>query len=509
MAGNIFINYRREESGDVAGRLYDALAQRFGHNKIFMDVDNIPAGSDPLESQVAACDAMLAIIGPSWLNAKDETGRRRLDNPDDFAIEIEAALARKISVIPVLVDGARMPPMRWLPDPLKPLARCQAVEVHQRHFDQDAEAVIQTVREALNGDSVVRRSRRGTAAASVVAGAGLLLVGWVGLFWMQISVWPPWADTRAANDTKLQAEAEAQRRSEQAEQQRLTTRKAERELQARAAAEAEAKRKNEEAEQQRLVALRSEEERKRAEDQARAHYAALIDQGNTDSNAGAYDKAIASFNEAIRLDPTSTLGFRSRGAAYANKHDYDRAIADFNEAIRLDPKSALALSDRGVAYANKDDYDRAIADFNQAIGLDRKNALAFRNRGDVFANKDDYDRAIADYNEAVRLDPKNALAFRSRGVAYAYKGNDDKAISDYSEAIRLDPKNSLALCYRGVGYANKGDHSRAVADFNQAIRLDPKNALAFCNRGKTKRTIKDNSADADIAKSRELGAACE
>jgi tetratricopeptide (TPR) repeat protein len=504
VAGNIFINYRREESADVAGRLYDALAQRFGHNKIFMDVDNIPAGS------VAACDAMLAIIDSSWLNEKDETGRRRLDNPDDFAIEIEAALARKISVVPVLVDGARMPKVRWLPDPLKPLARCQAVEVHQRHFDQDAEAVIQTVREALNGDSVVRRSRRGTAAASVVTGAGLLLVGWVWLSWMQISVWPPWADTRAVNDTKLQAEAEAQRRSEQAEQQRLTTLKAERELQARAAAEAEAKRESGEAEQQRLVALRSEEEeRKRAEDQARAHYAALIDQGNTDSNAGAYDKAIASFNEAIRLDPTSTLGFRSRGAAYANKDDYDRAIADFNEAIRLDPKSALAFSDRGVAYANKDDYDRAIADFNQAIRLDRKSALAFRNRGDAFANKDDYDRAIADYNEAVRLDPKNALAFRSRGVAYAYKGDDDQAISDYSEAIRLDPKNSLALSYRGVGYANKGDHSRAIADFNQAIRLDPKNALAFCNRGKSKRTIKDSSADADIAKSRELGAVCQ
>src|SRR4029453_18985190 len=102
-------------------------------------------------------------------------------------------------------------PMRWLPDPLKPLARCQAVEVHQRHFDQDAEAVIQTVREALNGDSVVRRSRRGAAAASVVTGAGLLLVGWVRLSWMQISVWPPWAATRAVNDTKLQPEAEAPR----------------------------------------------------------------------------------------------------------------------------------------------------------------------------------------------------------------------------------------------------------------------------------------------------------
>jgi len=78
-----------------------------------MDVDNIPVGrdfEDYLKSQVAACDAMLAIIGPNWLTAKDENGQRRLDNPEDFVvIEIGAALARDIPVVPVLVDGARMP----------------------------------------------------------------------------------------------------------------------------------------------------------------------------------------------------------------------------------------------------------------------------------------------------------------------------------------------------------------------------------------------------------------
>ena len=96
MAGNIFINYRRDESGHVAGRLHDSLAPTFGRNKLFMDVDNIPVGrdfEDYLKSQVAACDAMLAVIGPNWLTAKDETGKRRLDNPDDFiVIEIGAAL---------------------------------------------------------------------------------------------------------------------------------------------------------------------------------------------------------------------------------------------------------------------------------------------------------------------------------------------------------------------------------------------------------------------------------
>src|SRR4029078_2840192 len=106
MAGNIFINYRRDESGHVAGRLHDSLAPTFGRNKLFMDVDNIPVGRDfeeYLKSQVAACDAMLAVIGPNWLAAKDETGKRRLDNPDDFiVIEIGAALARHNNIVPGL-----------------------------------------------------------------------------------------------------------------------------------------------------------------------------------------------------------------------------------------------------------------------------------------------------------------------------------------------------------------------------------------------------------------------
>src|SRR5215469_4681140 len=126
MAGKIFINYRRDDSPGTAGRLHDRLAQTFGRNNLFMDVDHIPAGVDFVEylhSQVAACRVFLAVIGRNWLDAKDDDGRRRLDNPDDFvAIEIAAALSRDIRVIPVLVDGALMPKARDLPEPLKPLA---------------------------------------------------------------------------------------------------------------------------------------------------------------------------------------------------------------------------------------------------------------------------------------------------------------------------------------------------------------------------------------------------
>ena len=112
MAGKIFINYRRDDLIGMAGRLHDRLAQTFGRDKLFMDVDHIPVGEDfvtHLNNQVAECDVVLVVIGPGWLRAKDKAGQRRLQQPDDFvAIEIAAALARNIRVIPVLVDGARM-----------------------------------------------------------------------------------------------------------------------------------------------------------------------------------------------------------------------------------------------------------------------------------------------------------------------------------------------------------------------------------------------------------------
>ena len=497
MADKIFINYRRDDSAGTAGRLHDRFVQTFGRKNLFMDVDHIPAGVDfvdYLRSQVAACDVFLAVIGPNWLDAKDDSGRRRFDNPDDFVtIEIAAALARNIRVIPVLVDGARTPKADKLPDSVKPLARRNAVEVRNTHFGRDAEALANKVAEALKDTRPVTRQSSIMASAvawlmatghwRTVAGSAtalLLLVGWIGLYQMGVPVWVPWTpraeqpDAPGTDKAKTAAEAEARARAEQAEKERLAAAKAEEEeREANAAAEAEAKRKSEEAEQQRLAALRAEEERrKQAEAEARARSSSLVSQGKTDSNNGDYDRAIAAFSEAIRLDPKNVNAFGNRGIAYAKKGNNDRAIADYNDVIRLSPNYANAFLNRGIAYGKKGDNDRAIADFM----------------------------------EAIRLDPKNANAFFDRGIAYGKKGDHDRAIADYNEAIRLNPNYALAFNNRGFSYFKKGDNRRAIADYNEVIRLDPKYALAFCNRGVAKLKINDASGKVDLAKARVLDA---
>jgi hypothetical protein len=158
MNGQIFISYRREDASYPAGRLYDNLHSRFPQNEIFMDVDSIKPGIDfvqTIEERVGACDVLVAVIGKRWLSAADEEGRRRLDNPDDFVrVEVGTALKRGVRVIPVLVEGALMPPASQLPEDLKPLARRNALSVSHDRFRADSERLIDSVGEVLEAARV-------------------------------------------------------------------------------------------------------------------------------------------------------------------------------------------------------------------------------------------------------------------------------------------------------------------------------------------------------------------
>ena len=131
--GRIFISYRREDTAYPAGWLYDRLASRYGDGQIFKDVDSIELGDDFVEvitNAVGNCDVLLALVGDEWLTITDADGRRRLDDPNDFVrLEIEAALTRNVRVIPILVDGSRMPHAEEVPASLAGLVRRQALEL--------------------------------------------------------------------------------------------------------------------------------------------------------------------------------------------------------------------------------------------------------------------------------------------------------------------------------------------------------------------------------------------
>jgi hypothetical protein len=156
--GGIFVSYRRQESGDFAGRLYDRLTDRFGEGQVFIDVDAIEPGVDFAEEisrAVSACQVLLAVIGPNWLTATDERGRRRLDDPDDIVrLEVEAALARDVRVIPILTGGAVMPGRHDLPESLASLARRNALVIRHESFRSDAIRLVTAIERVLTAASL-------------------------------------------------------------------------------------------------------------------------------------------------------------------------------------------------------------------------------------------------------------------------------------------------------------------------------------------------------------------
>src|SRR3989442_1916941 len=103
----IFISYRHEDTKDFSWSLADKLADHFGKESIFIDRENILAGKNwrvKIEAAIGGCKVVLAVIGPKWLRACDDYGRRRIDLENDvLAYELETALRRKM-VIPLYVD---------------------------------------------------------------------------------------------------------------------------------------------------------------------------------------------------------------------------------------------------------------------------------------------------------------------------------------------------------------------------------------------------------------------
>jgi hypothetical protein len=194
--GAVFLSYRRGDSEGQARALSLELAKLLGKDSVFMDVDSIALGRDfrqILQERLGSCDVMVALIGPGWMDAADPSGNRRLENPTDYVRqEIAAALKRNIPVIPVLVQGARMPASERLPEDLKDLSYRNGFELGHSTWESDVAEMVKrlglqeqqprastppsTGRKARSqGPAIPRAWLVRSAAIAVIGGAGLLV----------------------------------------------------------------------------------------------------------------------------------------------------------------------------------------------------------------------------------------------------------------------------------------------------------------------------------------------
>jgi TIR domain len=167
----IFLSYRRSDSASATGRLYDAIGRRFGTDTVYMDTSSMAWGEEwprALERAVKAARVMIVVIGPSWLQASDQWGRRRIDQPDDWVRrEIELALSGDKAILPLLVGGANMPPGEALPSELAGLADRTARPVRETSWTDDVEGILSSLATHVASEAREGEPERGSAGAEI------------------------------------------------------------------------------------------------------------------------------------------------------------------------------------------------------------------------------------------------------------------------------------------------------------------------------------------------------
>jgi lipoprotein NlpI len=157
------------------------------------------------------------------------------------------------------------------------------------------------------------------------------------------------------------------------------------------------------------------------------------------------------------------VAFYNRGNAYVLKADHDKAIADFDEALKLEPKNASIYNNRGNARHDKGEDDAAMADFEAALKTNPRYAAAYFNRANALAAKGETDRALKDYDAAIRNNRRNVNAYIARGALLLASGASAKARADMKQAARIAPKNAYAVLWSDIAERRARQKGRLAA----------------------------------------------
>jgi TIR domain len=178
----VFISYRRDDSGGHVGRLYDALSAHFGRQRLFFDIDHIAPGQDfvqVLENSLSRSSVLLVVMGKRWAGS-GRIGARRIDDSGDFVrLEVARGLARpELRVIPVLIQGAKMPGPAALPEELKDLSRRNAIELSDLRWREDVARLIASLETSMRGEAAPSAATVSQLLSKMKVPAGAALPQW-------------------------------------------------------------------------------------------------------------------------------------------------------------------------------------------------------------------------------------------------------------------------------------------------------------------------------------------
>lgn len=170
----------------------------------------------------------------------------------------------------------------------------------------------------------------------------------------------------------------------------------------------------------------------------------------------------------IRLKPTDNIHFK-RGLEELNSNNIEKALASFERGIELEPSHNLCRYNRGVCLMKLEKYTLALIDFNEILEKEPTNATFMSERGLAKFFNGDHAGAMADLDMAVEIDPEYGYRYSIRGFIKDKLGDTEGGIRDYYKAIELDPEdaityNNLGLLEEKLGYKEHAQKNFKNAD---------------------------------------------
>ncbi len=204
----------------------------------------------------------------------------------------------------------------------------------------------------------------------------------------------------------------------------------------------------------------------------------FFEQGNRYFDNNQYQKAIESYNNAIKIIPEYEYAYYNRGTAKLRLKEYINSIEDFNKAIEINPNNPTYYNNRGAAYKLIGEFERARIDFKKKYEL--KDIIIPIQEGKKLLENKKYQEAIKIFTNVINS------ASQSRNYRKM-----QETINEPVEEIKINPKIARAYYYRGLARKELRKLENAIADFTDAIKLEEDNAEFYYHRGLTYRALSE------------------
>jgi tetratricopeptide (TPR) repeat protein len=199
---------------------------------------------------------------------------------------------------------------------------------------------------------------------------------------------------------------------------------------------------------------------------------------------GRFEEAIAHHSAAVRLKPEYLYYFNLANAQMDAGKAAD-AVANYQQALRLNPSSSQAHHNLGLAFQAQGKAEAATAEFRAALQLQPDYESAEHNLANRLADAGRLEEAMAHYLAALRLDPNHAESYNGLGICYAMQGKFPEAERQFREAVRLKPGHSGAQSNLGNALGAQNKLEEAIPHYQKALEIDPKDFQTHFNLGVT------------------------